>query len=41
VLAKMLAAPVLFRTPALRAELDAPARRNLQAEIDAWDRGGL
>ncbi|MFD2717226.1 hypothetical protein ACFST9_00765 [Hymenobacter monticola] len=41
VLANMLAAPVLFRTPALRAELDAAARRNLQAEIDAWDRGGL
>lgn len=41
VLAKMLAAPVLFRTPALRAELDAVARRNLQLELDAWDRGGL
>lgn len=41
VLAKMLATPDLFRTPALHAELDAPARRNLQAEIDAWDRGGL
>jgi predicted metal-dependent HD superfamily phosphohydrolase len=41
VLAKMLAAPVLFRTPAMHAELDAAARRNLQAEIDAWDRGGL
>ena len=42
VLAQMLAAPVLFRTPALRQELDASARRNLQAELDAWDRkGGL
>lgn len=41
VLAKMLAAPVLFRTPALRDELDAPARRNLQAELDAWEQGGL
>jgi predicted metal-dependent HD superfamily phosphohydrolase len=41
VLAKMLAAPVLFRTPALHAELDATARRNLQAEIDAWNKGGL
>jgi len=41
VLAKMLAAPVLFRTPALHAELDAAARHNLQAEIDAWDQGGL
>ena len=37
VLAKMLAAPVLFHTPALRAELDAQARRNLQAELDAWE----
>ena len=34
VLAAMLAAPELFRTPAWRAELDAPARRNLQAELD-------
>ena len=41
VLAKMLAAPVLFRTRAMRAELDAAARRNLQAEIAAWDAGGL
>ncbi len=41
VLARLLAAPVLFRTPALRAELDAPARRNLQAELDAWEHGGL
>jgi predicted metal-dependent HD superfamily phosphohydrolase len=41
VLARLLAAPVLFHTPALREELDAPARRNLQAEIDAWARGGL
>lgn len=41
VLARLLAAPVLFHTPALRDELDAPARRNLQLEIDAWERGGL
>jgi predicted metal-dependent HD superfamily phosphohydrolase len=41
VLAKMLEAPVLFRTPALHAELDAAARRNLQAELAAWDQGGL
>jgi predicted metal-dependent HD superfamily phosphohydrolase len=34
VLAKMLAAPVLFHTPALREELDAAARRNLAAEIE-------
>jgi predicted metal-dependent HD superfamily phosphohydrolase len=41
VLAKLLAAPVLFHTPALRQELDAAARRNLQAELDAWEHGGL
>lgn len=34
VLASMLAAPVLFHTPGWRAELDAAARRNLQAELD-------
>ena len=33
VLAKLLAAPVLYHTPALRAELDAAARRNLAAEL--------
>ncbi|RYY19986.1 MAG: hypothetical protein EOO36_04530 [Cytophagaceae bacterium] len=41
VLARLLAAPVLFHTPALREELDAAARRNLQAELDAWAQGGL
>lgn len=41
VLAKLLAVPVLFHTPTLRAELDAPARRNLQVELTAWERGGL
>ncbi|MGI4863274.1 MAG: HD domain-containing protein [Janthinobacterium lividum] len=41
VLAKLLAAPVLFHTPALREELDASARRNLQAELDAWAQGDL
>jgi predicted metal-dependent HD superfamily phosphohydrolase len=41
VLAKMLAAPVLYHTPALREAFDAPARRNLQLELDAWERGGL
>ncbi|TVT39234.1 hypothetical protein FNT36_16385 [Hymenobacter setariae] len=41
VLAKLLAAPVLFHTPALRGELDAPARRNLQAELNAWGQDGL
>ena len=41
VLTKLLAAPVLFHTPALREELDVPARRNLQAELAAWEQGGL
>ncbi|GAA4047150.1 hypothetical protein GCM10022409_36570 [Hymenobacter glaciei] len=41
VLAKMLAAPVLFQTPGMRDELDAAARRNLAAEIAAWEQGGL
>jgi predicted metal-dependent HD superfamily phosphohydrolase len=41
VLAKLLAAPVLFHTPTLRDELDAAARRNLQAELYAWEQGGL
>jgi len=41
VLAKLLAAPVLFHTPALRAAFDAPARRNLQAELAAWEQGDL
>jgi predicted metal-dependent HD superfamily phosphohydrolase len=41
VLARLLEAPVLFHTPALREELDAPARRNLQLELDAWERGEL
>jgi predicted metal-dependent HD superfamily phosphohydrolase len=41
VLAKLLEAPVLYHTPALREALDAPARRNLAAELAAWERGGL
>jgi predicted metal-dependent HD superfamily phosphohydrolase len=41
VLARLLEAPVLFHTPALREALDGPARRNLQAELAAWDQGGL
>ncbi|OGX89422.1 hypothetical protein BEN47_07225 [Hymenobacter lapidarius] len=41
VLAKMLAAPVLYHTPALRQELDAQARHNLRAELAAWESGGL
>ena len=34
VLAAMLAAPELFRTPEMRAELEAAARRNLRAELE-------
>jgi len=41
VLARLLEAPVLYHTPALRAELDAPARRNLAAELAAWEQGQL
>jgi len=41
VLAKLIEAPVLYHTPALREALDAPARRNLAAELAAWERGGL
>jgi len=41
VLARLLAAPVLYHTPALWEMLDAPARRNLQLELDAWEQGGL
>ena len=41
VLAKLLAAPVLYHTPTLRAELDAPARRNLQAELTTWEAGSF
>jgi predicted metal-dependent HD superfamily phosphohydrolase len=41
VLAKLLAVPVLFHTPALHAAFDAPARHNLQAELAAWEQGSL
>ncbi|MDJ0363934.1 hypothetical protein QMK33_02125 [Hymenobacter sp. H14-R3] len=41
VLAKLLAAPVLFHTPALHAAFAAAARRNLQAELTAWEQGEL
>jgi predicted metal-dependent HD superfamily phosphohydrolase len=41
VLAKMLDAPALYRTPAMHHELDTAARRNLQAELRAWEQGGL
>lgn len=41
VLEKLLAAPVLYQTPEARAHLYGAARRNLQAELRAWERGGL
>jgi predicted metal-dependent HD superfamily phosphohydrolase len=41
VLAKLLAAPVLFHTPALRLELDAVARHNMQAELLALEQGRI
>lgn len=41
VLEKLLTTPVLYRTAAYRTRLDAAARRNLQAELQAWERGGL
>jgi predicted metal-dependent HD superfamily phosphohydrolase len=41
VLARLLEVPVLFHTPALREVLDAPARRNLRAELLAWEQGSL
>ena len=41
VLTKLLTTPVLYRTTAYRAQLDAAARRNLQAELRAWEQDGL
>lgn len=41
VLEKLLNTPVLYRTAAYRTRLDAAARHNLQAELQAWERGGL
>lgn len=41
VLKKLLTTPVLYRTAAYRARLDTAARRNLQAELQAWEQGGL
>lgn len=41
VLEKLLAAPVLYQTTFFRDKLDAQARRNLQAELKAWENGGV
>lgn len=41
VLEKLLNTPVLYRTAAYRTRLDAAARHNLQAELQAWQQGGL
>ncbi|TGD81455.1 HD domain-containing protein [Hymenobacter wooponensis] len=41
VLEKLLTAPVLYQTPLFRDKLDAQARRNMQAELKAWEKGGL
>jgi predicted metal-dependent HD superfamily phosphohydrolase len=41
VLEKLLTTPVLYQTEAYRTRLDAAARRNLQAELHAWEKGGL
>ncbi|MDF7813018.1 hypothetical protein [Hymenobacter sp. YC55] len=41
VLEKLLNTPVLYRTAAYRTRLDAVARHNLQAELQAWEQGGL
>ncbi|MCC2548246.1 hypothetical protein LJY25_17485 [Hymenobacter sp. BT175] len=41
VLTQLLNAPQLYHTPDFRQRLDAAARRNLQAELDAWQKGGL
>ncbi|WP_345237185.1 hypothetical protein [Hymenobacter saemangeumensis] len=41
VLEKMLATPKLFRTAEMHEKLEASARRNLQAELQAWKGTGL
>lgn len=40
VLEKLLSAATLYHTPTFRDKLDAQARRNLQAELKAWESGG-
>ncbi|WP_375436784.1 hypothetical protein [uncultured Hymenobacter sp.] len=41
VLEKLLTMPALYRTAVYRTRLDAAARQNLQAELRAWEQGGL
>jgi predicted metal-dependent HD superfamily phosphohydrolase len=41
VLEKLLGAAVLYQTPLFRDKLDAQARRNLKAELKAWENGSL
>ncbi|MCA8831824.1 HD domain-containing protein [Hymenobacter pini] len=41
VLEKLLHTPTLYHTAAFRERLDIQARRNLQAELQAWEKGGL
>lgn len=41
VLEKLLGSAVLYQTPQFRQKLDAAARRNLQAELRQWEKGGL
>ncbi|SNC75786.1 Predicted metal-dependent phosphohydrolase, HD superfamily [Hymenobacter gelipurpurascens] len=41
VLEKLLNCPLLYQTALFRDKLDAQARRNLQAELKAWENGGV
>lgn len=41
VLEKLLTSTQLYRTAAFRERLEEPARRNLRAELQAWEQGGL
>ncbi|QDA60651.1 HD domain-containing protein [Hymenobacter jejuensis] len=41
VLEKLLAAPIIYHTADFRNKLEVPARRNLKAELRAWEQGGI